>query len=474
MSYYTNLYCCIIISTQKYRKTKRKAIEISQSSGPTTLVADETVHEERGDIVERVDTTAASSDIEQDSGGSPNRQDTILGDRPAQTMFERVLALENNKTARDLEITHLKKRVNRLEKKRQSRTPQLNRSINITTAEPVTTVSALITTDGVSVSTAEPSTPLTKTTTVIEDEDLTIAQTLMKIRTSETTTRPTVPPQQNLILKDKGKGKMVEPEKPLKNKDQIEFDEEVAKNLEAQLQAELEEEERLARQKEANIALIAEWDDVQAMMDADHKIAERLQAEEQGELSIKERSKIFVELMNQRKKHFARLRAEEKRIKPPTKAQKRNQMCTYLKNMAGSSKRAREELKSDKSKKQKLDEMVEAEEDNNQEEVDMKMYMKIVSDDDVAIDAIPLATKPSIIVDWKIIKEGKISSYHIIRADGSSKKYSSMIQMLQNIDREDLETLWKLVKAKIKRLLSAVEVTAASYEVTTADYGFYC
>nr|GEW03058.1 hypothetical protein [Tanacetum cinerariifolium] len=106
----------------------------------------------------------------------------------------------------------------------------------------------------------------------------------------------------------------------------------------------------------------------------DHELAERLQAEEQGELTTKERSKLFVELMNERKKHFARLRAEEKRRKPPTKAQKMNQM--------------------------------------------------------------------------KIIKEGKISSYHLIRADGSSKRYSSMIQMLQHIDREDLETLWKLVKAK--------------------------
>nr|GFC48534.1 hypothetical protein [Tanacetum cinerariifolium] len=45
-------------------------------------------------------------------------------------------------------------------------------------------------------------------------------------------------------------------------------------------------------------------------------------------------SKLFVKLMNQRKKHFARLRAEEKRRKPPTKSQQRNRMCTYLKNMA--------------------------------------------------------------------------------------------------------------------------------------------
>nr|GEY60553.1 hypothetical protein [Tanacetum cinerariifolium] len=78
----------------------------------------------------------------------------------------------------------------------------------------------------------------------------------------------------------------------------------------------------------------------------------------------------------------------------------------------------------------------------------MKMYMKIIPDDEIAIDAIPLATKAPIIVDWKIIKEGKISSYHLIRADGSSKRYSSMIQMLQHINRKDLKTLWKLIKAK--------------------------
>ncbi|GJR46647.1 putative ribonuclease H-like domain-containing protein [Tanacetum coccineum] len=48
----------------------------------------------------------------------------------------------------------------------------------------------------------------------------------------------------------------------------------------------------------------------------------------------------------------------------------------------------------------------------------------------------------------KIVKEGKIGHFQLIRADGSSKRYSSMIKMLQGIDREDLETLWKLVKAK--------------------------
>ncbi|GJX03100.1 putative ribonuclease H-like domain-containing protein [Tanacetum coccineum] len=57
--------------------------------------------------------------------------------------------------------------------------------LNITTYEPVTTASAPVTTAGVSVSTAEPSTPPTTTTTPIEDEDLTIAQTLIKMKSEK-------------------------------------------------------------------------------------------------------------------------------------------------------------------------------------------------------------------------------------------------------------------------------------------------
>ncbi|GJS85632.1 hypothetical protein Tco_0752173 [Tanacetum coccineum] len=60
-----------------------------------------------------------------------------------------------------------------------------------------------------------------------------------------------------------------------------------------------------------------------------------MKAEEQEKLSIEEKSKLFVQLLEARKKHFAAIRAQEKRNKPPTKAQKRNIMSTYLKNMAG-------------------------------------------------------------------------------------------------------------------------------------------
>ncbi|GKB07301.1 hypothetical protein Tco_0835585 [Tanacetum coccineum] len=76
------------------------------------------------------------------------------------------------------------------------------------------------------------------------------------------------------------------------------------------------------------------------------------------------------------------------------------------------------------------------------------MMEVILDEEEVAVDAIPLATKPPSIVDLKIIKEGEIGYYQIIRADGNSKRYSSMIQMLKRFNREDLKTLWKLVKAK--------------------------
>ncbi|GKA19519.1 hypothetical protein Tco_0699434 [Tanacetum coccineum] len=55
-------------------------------------------------------------------------------------------------------------------------------------------------------------------------------------------------------------------------------------------------------------------------VEPNYELAIRLQAEEQGELTIEERSRLLMELMDERKRHFARLRAEEKRRKPPIKA----------------------------------------------------------------------------------------------------------------------------------------------------------
>ncbi|GKA27572.1 hypothetical protein Tco_0713740, partial [Tanacetum coccineum] len=74
----------------------------------------------------------------------------------------------------------------------------------------------------------------------------------------------------------------------------------------------------------------------------------------------------------------------------------------------GSSKRAGDELEYDKSKKQKIDEHVETEKYDDQEETEMKRHIKIVKDDKVAIDAIPLASKPPMIVEYKIDKDERM------------------------------------------------------------------
>ncbi|GJR03791.1 hypothetical protein Tco_0526775 [Tanacetum coccineum] len=79
---------------------------------------------------------------------------------------------------------------------------------------------------------------------------------------------------------------------------------------------------RLAREKdEANVALTEEWDDIQAKIEADHELAQRLQAEEQEELSDAENATLFQQLLDKRRNHFAAKRAEEQRNKPPTQAQ---------------------------------------------------------------------------------------------------------------------------------------------------------
>ncbi|GJZ45005.1 hypothetical protein Tco_0592601 [Tanacetum coccineum] len=85
-------------------------------------------------------------------------------------------------------------------------------------------------------------------------------------------------------------------------------------------------------------------------------------------------------------------------------------------------KRARKEQQQESSKKQRM------EEDKETDEVE-----EVKEDDEVEL---------------KKHFEGIMVHYQLIRADGSSKRYSSMIRLLQGIDKEDLLTLWKLVKTK--------------------------
>ncbi|GJV59085.1 hypothetical protein Tco_1465185 [Tanacetum coccineum] len=222
-------------------------------------------------------------------------------------LSQRVLDLENTKTSQATKITKLKERIKKLKRRNKSRTLGLKRlrkgrkMADIDADEEVTLIDEtqgrnddnLMFDIGVLdeqevkvekvVSTAKVTTASAITTTV---DELTLARGVIVQEPSEfTTTTSPSQPSQLPQAKDKGKEKMVEPEKPLKKKDKILIDEEIAQRLQEELQAELEEEEMLARQKEED-ANIIEWDNVQAMMDADYELAARLQTHEQEELTI--------------------------------------------------------------------------------------------------------------------------------------------------------------------------------------------
>ncbi|GKE18608.1 hypothetical protein Tco_1426185 [Tanacetum coccineum] len=338
--------------------------------------------------------------------GRPNFNELI---NLCTQLSNRVLALENSKTAQDLVTQQLKKRVKRLEKALRARTPRMKlfkistskrkgldkenvskqgRKSDKTkpmfndsdfdvlddamenveggsTAEQITTVGDTLNTASINVSvvgpshvsTAGPSNvsvagPSTSTAgDIFEDEMTTIADTLVAIRSARPRTTSVMirnveeeprraTPVPTVQSQDKGKGKMVEPEPTPKNprKAQIQMDEELAQRLFEEEQAQFEKEQRIAREKAAeqeakDAALIEQMEDVQARMDADELLAERLQQEEREQFTVDEQARMLVDLIAERKKFFAAQRAEQIRNKPPTRAQLRNKMVTYLKHM---------------------------------------------------------------------------------------------------------------------------------------------
>nr|GFA24780.1 ribonuclease H-like domain, reverse transcriptase, RNA-dependent DNA polymerase [Tanacetum cinerariifolium] len=317
-------------------------------SDPIENVADKTVNEELDDSLERAAPTATSLDAEQDKGAKTH------GDTIAQTRSEnnKVLDLETTMTNQAMKIDSLTRRVKKLEKKQRSRTYKLKRLYKVGLSariesfdddqedqgrnndEDMYSVNDL---DGdeVIVKSKEKAKEVVDNKDIIDD--IILAKYLIEIKSvkpkttaTTVTTASTTPKAKGLVIydqeqaptstissqqpshikaKDKGKAIMVEPEMPMKKKDQIRLDEELALKLQAK---EEEEEERLAREK-----------------------AQRLQEEEQEQLTDVEKAKLFMEFLKKRRKFFAAKRAKEKRNRPPTKAQQRSLICTYLKNIDG-------------------------------------------------------------------------------------------------------------------------------------------
>ncbi|GJV22341.1 hypothetical protein Tco_1371361 [Tanacetum coccineum] len=105
--------------------------------------------------------------------------------------------------------------------------------------------------------------------------------------------------------------------------------------------------------------------------------------------------------------------------------------------------------RNDFTKRSKLEAIKKQKVDEDKETSQLQSLIEVIPDEEeVEIDVVPLATKHPTIVDWKIHKEGKKSYYQIIRADGKSQMYKVFSQMLKSFSKEDLEDLYKLVKAK--------------------------
>nr|GEV75431.1 ribonuclease H-like domain-containing protein [Tanacetum cinerariifolium] len=247
------------------------------------------------------------------------------------------------------------------------------------------------------------------TAATITTEEFTLAKALAELKASKPKVKGVFKqdPSESITTtiislkksQDKGKGIMVEEPMKSKKKEQIRLDEEVA----LKLQAEFKEEQRLAREKaqkelEAIIALIETWDDVQAKIDADYQLAERLQAKEQQELTDEEKAIMFMQLLEKRRKFFARKDLKNKSFdsiqKMFDKAFKRVNTFEPISSelVKGSLKRAREEIEQERSKKQRVD--------DDKETAKLKRLMEIIPNkEEVAIYAIPLAVKSLKIVD---------------------------------------------------------------------------
>ncbi|GJY62558.1 hypothetical protein Tco_0463215 [Tanacetum coccineum] len=163
-------------------------------------------------------------------------------------------------------------------------------------------------------------------TSIFDDEDITMAQTLIKMKEEkakekgvsfkdiENSSRPersilTLKPLPIIDPKDKGK---------------------ITSRLASRGGRERQREEETSK------AAIAEmYDEVQAGIDADALFVAKLQQEEREEYTIEKRAKFLAETIAAQRKFRVAQRSAEIRSRPPTKSQLRNLMMTYLKNMGG-------------------------------------------------------------------------------------------------------------------------------------------
>nr|GEU39643.1 retrovirus-related Pol polyprotein from transposon TNT 1-94 [Tanacetum cinerariifolium] len=280
--------------TQKPMKPKRKDTQVPQPSSPTESVAYEVVHKELDDKLVRAATTASSLEAKC--------QETIR-DTTAQTRFESVSKHSNDsllardKATQKNEIDSLKRKVKKLEKRNKSRTHKLKRLYKAG-------LTAMVESSG--------------------DEE-----SLGEYASKQGMRIDAIDADKHITLVNDADNEMFDMD-DLGGEEVFVAEQEVVSTA-ATTETITTKEITLAQALKALKTLNTRQKGLFFISQLD----ERLQAQEQAELSHAEKATLFQQLLKRRRKHFAAKRAEEKRNKPPTQAQKRKIMCTYLKNMKG-------------------------------------------------------------------------------------------------------------------------------------------
>ncbi|GJW59299.1 hypothetical protein Tco_0106030 [Tanacetum coccineum] len=357
------------------------------------------------------------------------------------------------------------------------------------------------------------------TTSVFDNKDITLAETLVKMKDNkaklkgvaikevEESDRParsvlTLKPLPKIDPKDKGKGVLKEaplPAKKLKKSDldaaQLAMDEEIARQVNAELQAELERE-RVAAEEATQAVLASEFDEIQARMNADTLLAERLQEAEREQFTIEQRAKFLHDTIAAQRKFLVEQRAVAIRSKPLTKTQLINQMITFLKYMgrythnerliekmnkkaAGEDTSKKEKVleEPDNTKMEKARKQTYADSDASkkkkrsprmkrmskrkktdfdlEEEEHLKTFLKIVPDEEGIIDY-EVLEKRFPIINWesKLYHYDRHGAegiyYRIFRSDGSSRWIKTFSEMVTRFDRLDLIELYNLVMQRFE------------------------
>nr|GEU53608.1 hypothetical protein [Tanacetum cinerariifolium] len=205
--------------------------------------------------------------------------------------------------------------------------------------------------------------------------------------------------------KDKEKGIMVHEPKPLKKKTQIEQDEAYARELEAELNKNID------------------WDEV----------IEQVQKKEKEDNNV--------------------MRYQALNRKPQTEAQARKNMMIYIRNMDGFKMDYFKEMTYDDIRlifEKKFNSNVAFLEKKKEqmEEKDSKALKRISESSEDKVAKKYKLDEEVHVVDYEIYTDNNKPYYKIKRADGTHQLYLSFLSMLRNFDREDLEVLWKLVKER--------------------------